>query len=99
MKDLTRNAAVRAVVQDAVAKLEALGLKCMAIPNDLPGFGASLSLHAGEDDMAVTAAYVANQRGSEFAHLADEDARKGFAREVAELVVARSHFDAGSSTS
>ncbi|MDG9969830.1 hypothetical protein N7638_17450 [Achromobacter mucicolens] len=99
MKDLTKNAAVLAVLQEAMAKLESMGLKCMALPNDLPGYGASVSLHAGEDDMALTAAYVANQRGSEFAHLADEEARKGFAREVAELVVARSHFDAGSSTS
>lgn len=99
MKDLTKNAAVLAVLQEAMAKLETIGLKCMALPNDLPGYGASVSLHAGEDDMAVTAAYVANQRGSEFAHLADEDARKGFAREVSELVVARRHFDDGSSTS
>lgn len=95
MKDLTKNAAVRAVIQDAIEKLEAMGLKCLAIPNDLPGYGASVSLHIGQDDMAVSAAFIASLRGGEFPHLADENARKGFAREVAEYVVAAKDPNAG----
>lgn len=88
MTNLTNDPAAMAVIRDAIQKLESLGFDCLAFPNDLPGYGASVSLHIGDSVVATSAAYVANLRGSEFPHLADEGARKGFAREVAEFVVA-----------
>ena len=61
------NEEAMAILRDAAARLQAIGVHCMISPMSLPQ-GMSVSMHVGETNTISVAADVAAGCGGEFAH-------------------------------
>lgn len=66
-QNILKNDAAMAILEEAAARLRAMGVHCEISPMSLPQ-GMSVSLHAGATVEAATAASVASERGGEYAH-------------------------------